>query len=154
VKKFAWPYQRLLEVKDKQEKALRSELVSLTEETVAVHGHIMMLNMMLRNMLGDLKAGKGSKTRIGQQAEFMRHVHVKDAQIQKLQSELVRIEQKRDAKREEIMKLQKFRKGLERLRGKALDDYRLQINRYEQKELDDNIHSVCTRNILMQNERR
>ena len=57
-------------------------------------------------------------------------------------------------KREEIMKLQKFRKALERLRDKALSDYHVQINRHEQKELDDNIHSARARSILTQDEWR
>lgn len=149
MKKFVWPYQRLLDIKNKQERAMRAELVLMTEEAIGIRGRIMMLKMLLRNMLSELKERSGKK-QITHQAEFMRHVHVKDAEILRLQVELDQVEQKRNEKLKEIMKLQKFRKSLERLRAKALADYQMALNRHDQNELDDNIMSVRARGILLQ----
>jgi flagellar biosynthesis chaperone FliJ len=149
VKKFVWPYQRLLDIKEKQERAMRAEVVLLTEEAAAIRGRIMMLKLLLRNMLGQLRDQNGQQ-RISQQAEFMQRVHVKDAEIRHLNDELVQVEQKRKEKMDALMELQKFRKSLERLREKALADYRLVAHRDEQNELDDNINASCARLILAQ----
>ena len=147
MKKFAWSYQRLLDIKEKQERAMRAEVVQLTEEAAAIRGRIMMLNLLLRNMLGELKR-HDKRQRIVQQAAFMQRVHVKDAEIRQLYDQLNQVEQKRKEKMDAMMDLQKFRKSLEQLREKAFAQYRLEAHRDEQNELDDTINASCARVIL------
>ena len=139
MKRFAWPLQRLLDVKKKQEDATQMELVALMEQSAAIRGRMMMQKMRLQNLLRNLGCLEPGQ-RFGQQQQFMQHVHFEDKKIQKLNEELSHVEKKRHEKTEQTMKLRKFRKGLERLRAKALSEYHLEINREEQKLLDDNTH--------------
>jgi len=148
VKRFVWPLQRLLNVKKKQEDATQMELVALMEQGAAIRGRIMMQKMRLQNLLRDLKSMEPGR-RLGQQQQFMRHVDVEDKKIQKLNKELTQVEKKRREKTEQTMRLRKFRKGLERLRAKALTEYHLEINRAEQKLLDENTHVAFARKYLM-----
>lgn len=147
MKKFVWPYQRLLDIKNKQEQAMREELALLTEEAAGIRGRIMMLNMLLRSAFAELK-DRGKKRGIGPQAEFMRHVHVKDAEIRQLNQSLTDVEHRRTVKLNELKELQKLRKSLERLKAKAQAEYRIEMNRIEQKELDENTNANFARAIL------
>lgn len=147
MKRFTWPLQRLLDVKKKQENVAQMELIALMEQSTAIRGRIMMQKMLLQNLLRDLKNTKPNK-RLGQQQEFMQHVHVEDMKIQKLNEELDCVEKQQHKKREQMMNLRKFRKGLERLRIKALSEYHVEMNREEQKLLDDNTHVTFARKCL------
>lgn len=42
MKNFNWPLQRLLDVKGKQEHAMRAELAAITEQSAALRSRIMM----------------------------------------------------------------------------------------------------------------
>lgn len=147
MKRFVWPYQRLLDIKDKQEQAIRGELIVLTEKAAGIRGRVMMLNMLLRSALAELK-DRQKKRGIGPQADFMRHVHVKDAEISRLNQELAQVEHDRNEKLNALMELQKTRKTLEKLRVKALAEYHVQVNRDEQNALDENISTTYARAIL------
>lgn len=147
MKKFTWSLQRLLDVKHKQEDAVRSELVALTEQAAGMRGRVMMLEMMLRTMLSELKEHEPAQRMI-RQAEFMEHVHIKDAEIRRAKQELETIEQQRRQKIDELMKFRKFRKGLERLRTKAKTEYMVQMHRDEQNQLDENTSVVFAKKIL------
>ncbi len=148
MKKFIWPLQRLLDIKEKQEDFARIELVTITEQIVIIRGQIMMQKTILRSVFGELNQLEPQQ-RPQQQRECMEYAHVIDAKIETLGQALEQAEQKRKKKIEEVVKLRKFRKGLERLRAKALVDYHEQINREEQKQLDENITTTFARKILM-----
>jgi len=148
MKKFIWPLQRLLDIKEKQEDFARIELVTITEQMVIIRGQIMMQKTILRNVFSELNQLEPQQ-RPQQQRECMEYAHVIDTKIETLGQALEQAEQKRKKKIEEVVKLRKFRKGLERLRAKALVDYHEQINREEQKQLDENITTTFARKILM-----
>jgi hypothetical protein len=97
VQRFAWPLQRLLDVKTKQENALRAELVTLTEQSTALRSRIMMERIVFRGLLDQVSRTEPSR-RIAAQAEFMQHVHVRDAQLKTLNTELEAAEHKRREK--------------------------------------------------------
>ncbi len=147
MKKFIWPVQRLLDIKEKQEDFTRTELVTITEQIVIVRGQIMMQKTILRSVFSELNRLEPQQ-RMQRQHECMEYAHVIDAKIKTLYQTLEQTEQKRKKKIEEVVKLRKFRKGLERLRAKALIDYREQINQAEQKQLDESITTTFARKIL------
>ncbi|MHC4288563.1 MAG: flagellar export protein FliJ [Planctomycetota bacterium] len=148
MKKFRWPLQRLLDVKEKQENFARIELVAITEQIVVIRGQIMMQKTLLRNLFSELNQ-LDPQQRTPAQRECMEYAHVTDAKIKTLNQSLEQAEQKRKMKVEEIITLRKLRKGLDRLRAKALICYREQVNQAEQKELDESITTTFARKILM-----
>lgn len=139
MKKFIWPLQRLLDIKTKQESAVQAELIGLMEQSTAVRGRILMCKMMLQNRLRELKNTEASQ-RLEMQRAFMQYVHIEDAKIDALNKELNSLEQKRNQKTEQMMELRKLRKGLERLQAKAQAEYHFEMNREEQKLLDESTH--------------
>ena len=120
MKKFVWRLQRLLEIKLKQEQVLRGELVALTEQSVAVRGHIMVLKTSIRSQLMELKTLPADE-RMEAQAFYLEYVPVQDAKIRLLQDQWNELESKRREKLKELLKTQKFRKGLERLRSRGIN---------------------------------
>jgi len=148
VKKFIWPLQRLLDIKEKQEDFARIELVTITEQIVIVRGQIMMQKTILRGVFSELSQLDPTQ-RMQRQQECMDYAHVTDAKIKTLHQTLEQTEQKRKKKIEEVVKLRKFRKGLEQLRARALVEYQKQMNQAEQKQLDENITTTFARKILM-----
>jgi flagellar export protein FliJ len=148
VKKFIWPLQRLLDIKEKQEDFARIELVTITEQIVIIRGQIMMHKTILRSIFSELNQ-LDPQQRTQRQQECMEYAHVTDAKIKTLYQNLEQTEQKRKKKIEEIVTLRRLRKSLEQLRAKSLIRYRKQMNQAEQKQLDESITTTFTRKILM-----
>jgi len=136
VKRFVWRLQRLLDIKIKQEEVMRSELVAVTERAVAVRSQIMVRRAALRKMLAELSEKKG-KQRLSEQEFFFKYAHVSDEEIKKLELKLAVLEKLRQRKIQEIMKIRRFRKGLERLRAEAKAQFLKEEEKREQKDLDD-----------------
>lgn len=147
MKKFVWRLQRLLEIKQKQEQALRGELVALTEQTVALRGRIMVLKAHLRMQLAELKTVPADR-RMQAQALYLEYVPVLDAEIRSLQEQWTRMETKRREKMQQLLAAQKYRKGLERLRLQAREEYDRQCSLEEQKILDECTHTGLIRKQL------
>jgi len=90
----------------------------------------------LRKMLGELSEKK-AKQRLSEQEFFLRYAHVSDEEIKKLELKLSELEKLRQLKIEEIMKIRRFRKGLERLRAETKAKFLKEEEKHEQKDLDD-----------------
>lgn len=147
MKKFVWRLQRLLEIKQKHEQVLQGELIALTEQTVAIRGRIMVLKTQLRSQLAELKQLPADR-RMPAQALYLEYVSVRDAEICRLQDQWSGLEKQRRIKLHELLETQKFRKGLERLRSQARTEYEQEMNREEQKILDECTHTDLTRKQL------
>jgi flagellar export protein FliJ len=147
MKKFTWRLQRLLDVRQKQEDALRAELIGLVEQSAALRGRILMEKAMLRSRLSELRQ-TASESRLRRQQDFMACVSVVDARIASLQSDLNKLEQKRKEKTEAIMAVRKFRKSLERLKAQALNDYDRALNSEEQKNQDERSNAAFARKVI------
>ena len=149
MKKFVWRLQRLLDIKIKQEDVMRSELVAVTEQALAVRSGIIVRKAALRKLLTDLSA-KQAQQRLSEQEFFLKFAHVSEAEIKKLGLKLAELERIRHSKIQEIMKIRKFRKGLERLRAEAKAKYVKEQERQEQKDLDDKTTERFARKVLQQ----
>jgi flagellar FliJ protein len=147
VKRFVWRLQRLLDIKIKQEDAKRGELVAVTEQTLAVRSKIMMRKATLRKLLTDLSA-KQAQERLSGQEFFLKYSHVSEAEIKKLELRLAELERLRHSKIQEILKIRRFRKGLERLRTGAKAEFIKEQEKHEQKDLDEKTTVSFARKIL------
>lgn len=147
MKKFIWPLQRLLDIKEKQEDFAQMELVAVTEQMVMIRGQIMMQRTLLRWLFSELNQLEPQQ-RMLRQRECMKYAHVTDAKIKTLGQTLQQVEQKRKKKMEAVMALRKLRKSLEQLRAKALIRHEEELNKMEQKQLDEYITTACARKYL------
>ena len=139
--------QRLFDLKVKQENVMRTELVSITEQAVALRGRIMLRKTALRQMLAKL-AKKDAKKRMQEQQLVLKYIHVTDKEIEALGIKLIELERLRRDKIKQIMKIRKLRKGLEKLRDNARADFIKELEKFEQNELDDNSTITFARKIL------
>ncbi len=136
MKRFVWRLQRLLDIKIKQEDAKRSELVIVTEQALSVRSAIMVRKAAMRKLLRDLSEKDGQE-RLSEQELVLKYIHVSEAEIVNLELRLLELETERQKKLEEIMKIRKFRKGLERLRANSKAEFVKEQEWLEQKDLDD-----------------
>lgn len=139
--------QRLFDLKVKQENVMRTELISITEQAVALRGRIMLRKAALRQMLAKL-AKKDAKKRLKEQQLVLKYIHVTDKEIEELGLKLTELEKLRRDKIKQIMKIRKLRKGLEKLRADARAEFIKELEKFEQNELDDNSTITFARKIL------
>ena len=147
MKKFKWRLQRLFDLKIKQENVMRTELVSITEQAVAMRGRIMLRKTSLRQMLTKL-AKKDAKKGLQEQQLVLEYIHVTDKEIEELETKLTELEKLRKSKIKEIMEIRKLRKSLEKLRANAKAEFIKELEKFEQNELDDNTSITFARKIL------
>ncbi len=136
MKKFKWRLERLLDIKKRQEDALRNELVLVTEEAVSVRRMIAELKARIRLKLREMMSMKPA-VRLAEQQFFMKYSHTLDEQINEFRKKLQELEELRKRKLGELFEIRKFRKGLEKLREKAREEYMQEVKRFEQHELDE-----------------
>ncbi len=147
MQRFKWRLQRLLDVRQKQEDALRAELMALTEQMTALRGRMLMEKAMLRSRLAELGRLDGT-TRLSGQQIFMTHVAVIDQRIAALRRELDKLESKRNEKTEAIMAARKSRKALERLREQAWQSYCRAQHTQQQRDEDETTNAAVARTLL------
>lgn len=123
-----------MEVKIKQEDSLRAELVTITEQSAAVRGKIILKKARLKRKLAELRE---MADRVFVQQMFLKYVHVYKEQMEELKKKLEELERIRNEKLQEMLKFRQERKGLEKLKEKAKQEYLKEQQRIEQIENDD-----------------
>ncbi len=136
MKRFVWRLQRVLEIKEKEEQLKKVELLALTEKLVQTRGALLTLENILENMITDLSDKKGLQ-RLGEQELFMKYSRASDARIKELKSKIVGLESEQSRKIGELLKVRRFKKGLERLRAETKRQFIYRQEKLEQKELDE-----------------
>lgn len=126
---------------------MRAELIALTGQAVAIRSQIMLQKTTLRQMLLEL-GQKDAQQRLNEQEFFLKYVHVSDEKIEELELRLKDVEKLRHAKIQEIMKIRKFRKALEKLRERAKVEYIKEQEKLEQKDMDDKTTIRFARKII------
>lgn len=145
--RFVWRLQRILDIKGREEEVLRGELFDITQKALSVRQLIVVKQSEIRSTMAELRA-KPAAERIREQGFVLRCIENDDEQIRQLSVRLEQIEEERKAKMFEIMKVRKFRKGLEKLRENAKDEFVKEQNMIEQKQLDDNTNISEARKVL------
>ena len=136
MKRFVWRLQRVLEIKKKEEQKTRAELFVLTERLAQRRGELLVRQKMLESIIEGLTEGNPKK-RLGEQEFFLRYSTTSDEQIRKLKDKTNELESQQREKIAEVLKVRRFKEGLERLRIEAKIQFIKEQEKLEQKELDE-----------------
>jgi len=109
MKRFVWRLQRVLDVKTKEEKMRKSELIAVTEP----------------------------RRRLAEQEFFIKHSVTTDGKIKEVERRIAGLELEREAKTAKLIEVRQFREGLDRLRAEAKAKFVEEREKAEQKELDE-----------------
>jgi flagellar biosynthesis chaperone FliJ len=136
MKRFVWRLQRVLDIRKKEEQKARAELLELTERLAQTRGELLMQQKMLEDIINAL-AGENPKKRLGKQEFFLKFSATSNEQIKKLEDKVNELELQQRDKIVEVLKLRRFKEGLERLRTEAKMRFIKEQEKLEQKQLDE-----------------
>ncbi|HUS71989.1 MAG TPA: hypothetical protein VMY06_02900 [Sedimentisphaerales bacterium] len=147
MKRFVWRLQRVLDIKTKKEQKMRAELLELTEMLAETRGRLLMQQRILEDVIAGL-AEENPKKRLGRQEFFLRYSGTSDEQVKKLKEKTSELESRQREKIAELLKVRKFKEGLERLRAEAKMQFIKEQEKLEQKELDETASVSFARNMI------
>ena len=136
MKRFVWRLQRVLDIKKKEEQKKRTELLELTGKIAQRRGEILTKQMILENIINGL-SGENPKKRLGKQEFFLRYSVTSNEQIKKLKDKVSELESQQREKIAELLKVKRFKEGLEKLQAEAKIQFIKEQEKLEQKELDE-----------------
>ena len=136
MKRFVWRLQRVLDIRKKEEQKARAELLELTERLAQTRGELLMQQKMLEDIINAL-TGENPKKRLGKQEFFLKFSAASNEQIKKLEDKVNELELQQRDKIVEVLKLRRFKEGLEKLRTEAKMRFIKEQEKLEQKQLDE-----------------
>lgn len=136
MKRFVWRLQRVLDIRIKEEQKARAELLKLTEKLAETQSELLAWRKMLEEIINGL-AVENPKQRLGKQEFFLRYSKTSNEQIKKLEKRVKELESEQRDKIAEVLKLRKFKEGLEKLRAGAKMQFIKEQEKLEQKQLDE-----------------
>ncbi len=136
MKRFVWRLQRVLDIRKKEEQKARAELLELTGRLAETRGELLRQQKMLEDIINGL-TGENPKKRLGKQEFFLKFSAASDEQIKKLEDKVKELELQQRAKIIEVLKLRRFKEGLEKLRTEAKMRFIKKQEKLEQKQLDE-----------------
>jgi flagellar export protein FliJ len=134
--RFVWRLQRVLDIREKEEQVLRSELMTLSERMVVLRQEIMVIRARIHTALEELSYKEPSE-RLSWQQLFMKYSEYSEIEINSLRSELSNVDKQRKDKMNEIIEKRQLIKALEKLLAKAKEEFLAESAHKEQKELDE-----------------
>ena len=134
--RFVWRLQRVLDIREKEEQVLRSELMTLSERMVVLRQEIMVIRARIHTALEELSYKEPSE-RLSWQQLFMKYSEYSEIEIDSLRSELSNVDKQRKDKMNEIIEKRQLIKALEKLRVKAKEEFLAESAHKEQNELDE-----------------
>ena len=136
MKRFVWRLQRVLEIKKKEEQKVRAELFQLTENLAQTRGELLRRQKMLENIINGLTE-ENPKRRLGEQEFFLRYSATSDEQIRKLEDKKNGLESQQREKIAEVLKVKRFKEGMEKLRIEAKLQFIKEQEKLDQKQMDE-----------------
>jgi len=136
MRRFVWRLQRVLDVKEKQEHKARAELFNLTERLIEARGELLTQQKIMEDIADGL-IRQNPRKRLGHQEFFLKHSATSDELIRKLKEKVRALEAEQREKVAEVLRLRRFKQGLERLREETKKQFIRDQERLEQKELDE-----------------
>ena len=136
MKRFVWRLQRVLDIKTKQEQKKKAELLEITEKLTQTQGELLTQKRILEDIIQGLRS-KHPKKRLSEQELFLRCSATSDELIKKLKNKISGLESQQKEKIVEVLKVRRFKKGLEKLRCDAKTEYIKSAEKLEQKEADE-----------------
>lgn len=136
MKAFRWRLQKLLDLKQQQERAVRAELSALVGRIAALRRAIRRRRGYLRAVLRQIGA-EDTARRLPRQELFLSCCNGGDPEIRRLGRRLAELERQHREKLQEARRRRQARRTLERLRQEAKVRYDRQWNAAEQRQLDE-----------------
>ncbi len=136
MKRFVWRLQRVLDIRRKEEQKARAELLELTEKLAQKRGELLMQRKMLEDIINGL-TGENPKKRLGKQEFFLKFSAASDEKIKRLEDKVSELESQQRDKIAEVLKLRRFKEGLEKLRTETKMQFIKEQEKLEQKQLDE-----------------
>ncbi len=136
MKRFVWRLQRVLDIRRKEEQKARAELLELTEKLAQARGELLMQRKMLEDIINGL-TGENPKKRLGKQEFFLKFSAASDEKIKRLEDKVSELESQQRDKIAEVLKLRRFKEGLEKVRTETKMQFIKEQEKLEQKQLDE-----------------
>ena len=136
MKRFAWRLQRVLDIKTKEEQIKRAELLGVTEKLAQTRAGLAMQKRLLMDIIEGLTEENPVKRLAGQEL-FLKSSVTNDELIEKLESKVRQLETQQKEKIAEVLKVRRFKEGLEKLRVEAKAQFIKEQEKLEQKEADE-----------------
>jgi len=149
MKRFAWRLQRVLDIKRKEEQTKRAELLEITEKLAQVRGELLIQKRLLKNIIDSLTK-EHPRIRLNKQEFFLRCSSTNDELIKKLESEVNKLETRQKEKIAEVLKVKRYKEGLNKLRVEAKSQFIKDQERLEQKDADEMTIMGFARKIVQQ----
>jgi flagellar FliJ protein len=149
MKRFAWRLQRVLDIKRKEEQIKRAELLEITGKLAQVRGELLIQKRLLKNIIDSLTK-EHPRIRLNKQEFFLRCSATNDELIKKLESEVKELETRQKGKIAEVLKVKRFKEGLNKLRVEAKTQFIKEQERLEQKDADEMTIMGFARKIVQQ----
>lgn len=128
---------------------MRTELLELTEKLAEARSRLLMQQKILEDIIAGL-AEENPKKRLGKQEFFLMYSKTSDEQIKRLKETTSELELQQKEKIAGLLKVRKFKEGLEKLRAEAKTKFIKEQEKLEQKELDETASVSFTRNMIQQ----
>jgi flagellar biosynthesis chaperone FliJ len=145
MRRFVWRLQRVLDIRTKEEQKARAELLKLTGKLAETQSELLAWRKMLEEMINGLALGNPKK-RLGRQEFFLRYSAASDEQIKRLENRVKELESKQREKIAEVLKLRRFKEGLEKLQAEAKIEFIKEQEKLEQQQLDEGATVLFVRN--------
>ena len=136
MRRFVWRLQRVLDIKEKEEQKTRTELFELVEKLAETRGELLTQQKLIQDIINRL-VEENPKSRLGKQEFFMKFSATSDEQIKKLKEKIRLLELQQREKVAEVLKVRRFKQGLERLREETKRQFIAEQEKLEQKESDE-----------------
>ena len=136
MKRFEWRLERVLQIKTKQEQALRADLLRLAGRLAQTKGELLTQKAKLQEIISSI-AQSHPRKRLHKKEFFLEYSKASDQQIRKLQEAITDLERLQKEKIAEVLRVKRFKEGLEKLRDKALREFIKEQEKIEQGQLDD-----------------
>ncbi len=136
MKRFVWRLQRVLDIREKEERKARAELFKVAEKLAETRGELLIRQKMLQDIIHEL-AGEAPTDRISKQEFFLKFSATSDERMKALGDSIRLLERQQREKVAEVLKIRRFKQGLEKLREETKRQFIAEQEKLEQKELDE-----------------
>lgn len=136
MKRFAWPLERVLDVAQRREQLLQADLARLDDAIAAQRRQIERARRALAVQLASM-AQLPMPQRAAQQELFMTCCVSEERVMAAAQGQLDQLAETRQQTMQKLLALRTRRKSLEQLRERARVRHQKEMDRLEQKQLDE-----------------
>lgn len=133
MKKFVFKLQKLLEVRQYEQRQAEAELGKANAEVSRIQGE---LDTIAKNRVSSIK-NNGSAQDLYVQSQLSNYLYMLDQKKEVLLEDLVQAQMISDQKREVVRECLKNTKSLEKLREKQLSEWKKEMIREEENIVDD-----------------